>query len=76
MPAAAVALERVSAFVLEALHAIQVCLGRGTMPVLPLAQIVAGKKATGRPKGAAILPALEHALRTLTTPRQSGGGHA
>jgi len=33
------------------------------VPVLPLSRIIASKRATGRPKDLAILPALEDALR-------------
>ena len=39
-------------------------LGRVEVPVLPLARIIASKKATGRPKDLSILPALEDTLRT------------
>ena len=47
----------------EAARAIRVRLGSVDVPVLPLARIVASKRAAGRPKDLAILPALEDALR-------------
>jgi hypothetical protein len=51
------------AFHEEATRALHVRVGRVEVPVLPLARIIASKKATGRPKDLAILPALEDALR-------------
>ena len=47
----------------EARHAVRVRLGPVEIPVLPLGRIIASKRATGRPKDLAILPALEDALR-------------
>ena len=47
----------------EAARAIRVRLGGVDVPVLPLARIIASKRAAGRPKDLAILPALEDALR-------------
>ena len=47
----------------EAGQAVRVPLGRVDVPVLPLARIIASKKATGRPKDLSILPALEDTLR-------------
>jgi len=38
--------------------------------VLPLERIIASKKATGRPKDRAILPALEDALRVIRSRRK------
>ena len=40
-----------------------IAIGSLTIPVLPLARIIASKQATGRPKDIAILPALQAALR-------------
>lgn len=51
------------AFREEASRALHVRVGRVDVPVLPLSRIIASKKATGRPKDLAILPALEDALR-------------
>lgn len=50
-------------FAQEARQALRVRVGRVDVPVLPLARIIASKKATGRPKDLSILPALEDALR-------------
>jgi hypothetical protein len=47
----------------EVRHACRVRVGGIEVPVLPLARIIASKKATGRPKDLSILPALEDALR-------------
>ncbi len=55
----------------EARRAIKVTVGRIEVPVLPLARIIASKKATGRPKDLAILPVLEDALRVSRRRRQS-----
>lgn len=49
----------------EARRAVRVRLGDVDVPVLPLARIIASKKATGRGKDLALLPALESALRVL-----------
>jgi hypothetical protein len=43
--------------------------------VLPLARIIASKKAAGRAKDLAMLPALEDALRALEARRRSRPGH-
>ena len=51
------------AFDEEARQALRVRVGGVEVPVLPLARIIASKKATGRPKDLSILPALEDALR-------------
>ena len=50
----------------EASQALRVRVGRVDVPVLPLARIIASKKATGRPKDLSIVPALEDALRSQT----------
>jgi hypothetical protein len=47
----------------EAARALRIQVGRVEVPVLPLDRIIASKKAAGRPKDLAILPALEDALR-------------
>ena len=47
----------------EAGGAIRLKIGRVEVSVLPLSRIIVSKKATGRPKDLAILPALEDALR-------------
>jgi hypothetical protein len=52
-------------FAQEARRALRIPIGAVEVRVLPLARIVASKKATGRPKDRAILPALEDALRVL-----------
>ena len=54
------------AFDQEARQALHVRVGRVDVPVLPLARIIASKKATGRPKDLSILPALEDTLRART----------
>jgi hypothetical protein len=53
----------------EARRAVIVRLGDVDVPVLPLERIIASKKATGRPKDVAILPALEDALRVIRSRR-------
>jgi hypothetical protein len=52
-------------FAQEARRALRVTVGAVEVRVLPLARIIASKKATDRPKDRAILPALEDALRVL-----------
>jgi hypothetical protein len=47
----------------EAGQAVRIRLGGVDLPVLPLARIIASKKATGRPKDLSILPALEDTVR-------------
>jgi len=59
----------VGSYAQEARRAIQVHLGDVEVPVLPLARIIASKKALDRPKDRAILPALEDALRVLQSRR-------
>ncbi len=52
----------------EAANAVRVQIGRVPVPVLPLSRILVSKRATGRPKDLAIIPALEDAIR-------AGGQH-
>jgi hypothetical protein len=52
-------------FAQEARRALRIPVGAFEVRVLPLARIIASKKATDRPKDRAILPALEDALRVL-----------
>jgi hypothetical protein len=52
-------------YAVEARRALRVPLGGVLVPVLPLARIIASKRATDRPKDRAILPALEDALRAI-----------
>lgn len=52
-------------FAQEARRALRIPIGAIEVRVLPLARIIASKKATDRPKDRAILPALEDALRVL-----------
>jgi hypothetical protein len=52
-------------FAQEARRARRIRVGATEVRVLPLARIIASKKATDRPKDRAILPALEDALRVL-----------
>ena len=52
-------------FAQEARRARRIPLGRVEVRVLPLARIIASKKATDRPEDRAILPVLEDALRVL-----------
>jgi hypothetical protein len=52
-------------FAQEARRAVRIPIGTVEVPVLPLARVIASKKAAGRPKDRAILPALEDALRVL-----------
>jgi hypothetical protein len=49
----------------EARQAIEIEIGRTTVPVLSLERIIKSKKATDRPKDRAILPALEDTLAVL-----------
>lgn len=52
-------------FAQEARRALRIPIGTVEVHVLPLARIIASKKAADRPKDRAILPALEDALRVL-----------
>lgn len=54
----------------EVKRAIKIRLGDVEIPVLPLERIIASKRAAGRPKDKAILPALEDTLRTLRSRRK------
>jgi hypothetical protein len=56
-------------FAVEARRAMRIPLGGVHVPVLPLARIIASKRATDRPKDRAILPALEDALRVIQARR-------
>ena len=56
-------------FAAEARRALKVPLGGVEVPVLPLARIIASKRATDRPKDRAILPVLEDALRVIESRR-------
>jgi hypothetical protein len=62
-------------FAQEARRALRIPIGTVEVRVLPLARIITSKKAAGRPKDRAILPALEDALRVLQSrkspPRRS-----
>jgi hypothetical protein len=60
----------------EARRAARVRLGDLEIPVLPLARILLSKKAAGRPKDLAMLPALEDALRVLEARRRKGRGRS
>ena len=55
----------------EARRAVRVPIGAIEVPVLPLARVIASKKASGRPKDRAVLPALEDALRVLTSRKRA-----
>jgi len=57
----------------EVKRAIRIRLGDVEIPVLPLDRIIASKRATGRPKDRAILPALEDTLRTLRSRHKRDG---
>ena len=61
-------------FAQEARRAVRVPLGAVEVPVLPLARIIASKRATDRPKDRAILPVLEDALAVLESRRGAGRG--
>ena len=52
-------------FAQEARRALRIPVGPVEVRVLPLARIIASKRATDRPKDRAILPALEDAMRVL-----------
>ncbi|HET8644143.1 MAG TPA: hypothetical protein VFO85_01565, partial [Vicinamibacteria bacterium] len=52
-------------FAQEIRRAVRVPVGAVEVPVLPLDRVIASKKATGRPKDIAVLPALEDAWRVL-----------
>lgn len=56
-------------FGVEARRALRVPLGGVEVPVLPLARIIASKRAANRPKDRAILPVLEDALRVIQSRR-------
>jgi hypothetical protein len=57
--------EGLGTFAQEARRAQRVRIGDVEMRVLPLARVIASKRAANRPKDRAILPALEDALRVL-----------
>jgi hypothetical protein len=56
-------------FAAEARRALKVPLGGVAVPVLPLARIIASKRATDRAKDRAILPVLEDTLRVIESRR-------
>jgi len=58
-------MDGLGSFAQEARRALRIPVGVFEVRVLPLARIIASKKATDRPKDRAILPALEDALRVL-----------
>ncbi len=60
-------------FAQEARRAVPIPIGAIEVLVLPLSRIIASKKAAGRPKDRAILPALEDALRVLESRKRSAG---
>ena len=60
-----VKMDGLGSFAQEARRALRIPVGAFEVRVLPLARIIASKKATDRPKDRAILPALEDALRVL-----------
>jgi hypothetical protein len=68
-------MDGLGSFAQEARRALRILVGAFEVRVLPLARIIASKKATDRPKDRAILPALEDALRVLQSrkrpPRRS-----
>ena len=57
------------AFAVEARRALRVPLGSVEVPVLPLARIIASKRAADRAKDRAILPVLEDVLRVIQSRR-------
>lgn len=57
-------------FAQEWRRAVRVPVGAVELRVLPLARVIASKKATNRPKDRAVLPALEDALRVLQSRRR------
>jgi hypothetical protein len=59
-------------FAQEARRALRIPIGAVEVRVLPLARIIASKRATDRPKDRAILPALEDALRVLRSRKDPG----
>ena len=59
-------------FAQEARRALRIPIGAVEVGVLPLARVIASKKATDRPKDRAILPALEDALRVLQSRKGPG----
>jgi hypothetical protein len=65
-----VAMHGLLSFAEEAKRAVTVPLGGVRVKILPLARIIASKKATNRPKDRAILPVLEDAARTLRARRR------
>jgi hypothetical protein len=56
-------------FAVEARRALRVPLGDAEVPVLPLARIIASKRAADRAKDRAILPVLEDVLRVIQSRR-------
>jgi hypothetical protein len=59
-------------FAQETRRALRIPIGAVEVRVLPLARVIASKKATDRPKDRAILPALEDALRVLQSRKGAG----
>ncbi len=59
-------------FAQEARRALRIPVGAVEVPVLPLARVIASKRASDRPKDRAILPALEDALRVLRSRKHPG----
>jgi predicted nucleotidyltransferase len=57
----------------EKRRAFHIEVGGIRVPVLPLERIIASKRATGRPKDLAILPALEDTLRVLRSKQHPRG---
>jgi hypothetical protein len=65
-------MDGLGSFAQEARRALRIPVGTVEVRVLPLARIIASKKATDRPKDRAILPALEDALRVLQSRKRPG----
>lgn len=55
----------------ESRRAVRIAVGEIELPVLPLDRIIESKKATGRPRDLAIVPALEDTLRVLRSRRST-----
>jgi hypothetical protein len=65
-------MDGLGSFAQEARRALRIPVGNVELRVLPLARIIASKRASDRPKDRAILPALEDAERVLRSRARAG----
>ena len=65
-------MDGLGSFAQESRRALRIPVGSVEVRVLPLARIIASKRASDRPKDRAILPVLEDALRVLQSRKRPG----